>query len=84
MTTKAVTFEATRRRIVHMIRRVDASANWLQASAARREQLLLLKAKSEAACNFVAVHLEAVPGHRQCVESGQGRTSNLNKTPSND
>ena len=51
VTTKAVTFEATRRRIVHMIRRVDASANWLQL-AARREQLLLLKAKSEAACNF--------------------------------
>jgi hypothetical protein len=51
VTKKAVTFVATRRRIVHMIRRVEASAN-KKSLGPRCEQLLLLKAKSEAVCNF--------------------------------
>ena len=52
VTTKVVTFVATKRRIVCMIRRVEASAN-KKSLGPRLEQLLLLKAKSEAACNFL-------------------------------
>ena len=52
VTKKGVTFDATRKKIVDMIRRVDASAN-KESLGRRREQLLLLKEKSDAGSNFV-------------------------------
>ena len=65
---KGVTFDATRKKFLDMIRRVEASAN-KESLGRRREQLLLLKEKSDAGHNFVQYILKPCRDINSALES---------------